>query len=58
MVLYKDFHFVHQSLVNLMNRQQGKQNIYMQLRGVVESWIMMSSLLFLRHQGNDCRIVC
>ena len=44
-VLYKDFHFVHQRFVNLMNRQNGSQDIYMELRGVVESWIMMNSLL-------------
>ena len=36
-VLYKDFHFVHQRLLNLLNRRHGTQNIYMELRGVVES---------------------
>ena len=45
MVLYKDFHFVHQILLNRINRQHGTQVIYMELRGVVESWIMMSYLL-------------
>ena len=44
-VLYKDFHFVHQRLVNLINRQLGTQNIYSELRGVVESWKMISSFL-------------
>ena len=37
MVLYKDFHFVHQRLSNLINRQHGTQVIYMELRGVVNS---------------------
>ena len=45
MVLYKDFHFVHQRLLNPINRRHGTQNIYMELRGVVESWIMRSCLL-------------
>ena len=45
MVLYKDFHFVHQTLINLIIRQHGTQVIYMELRGVVESWNMISSLL-------------
>ena len=45
MVLYKDFHFVHQRLLNLINRRHGTQNIYMELRGVVEKWIMRSCLL-------------
>ena len=45
MVLYKDFHFVHQRLLNLINRLHGTQDIYMELRGVVESWIMRSFLL-------------
>ena len=45
MVLHKDFLFVHQRLVDLINRQHGTQNIYMELRGVVESWLIMSSLL-------------
>ena len=45
MVLYKEFHFVHQRLLNLINRRHGTQNIYRELRGVVESWIMRSSLL-------------
>ena len=45
MVLYKDFHFVHRKLLNLINRQHGTQVIYMELRGVEESWIMISSLL-------------
>ena len=37
MVLYKDFHFVRQRLLNLISRQPGTQVIYMELRGVVES---------------------
>ena len=37
MVLYNDFLFVHQRLLNLINRQHGTQVIYMELRGVVES---------------------
>ena len=45
MVLYKDFHFVHQRLLNLINRRHGTQNIYMELRAVVESWIMIGCLL-------------
>ena len=39
------FHFVCQILLNLINRRHGTQVIYMELRGVVESWIMISSLL-------------
>ena len=46
MVLYKDFHFVHQRLSNLINRRLGTQVTYMELRGVVESWNMRSFLLF------------
>ena len=42
MVLYKDFHFVRQRLLNLINRRHGTQVIYMEMRGVVESWIMRS----------------
>ena len=45
MVMYKGFRFVHQSLLNLINRLHGTQVIYMELRGVVESWIKISSLL-------------
>ena len=45
MVLYKDFDYVHQRLLNLMNRQHRTQVINMELPGVVESWIMRSSLL-------------
>ena len=45
MDLYKDFHFVHQRLLNLINRQHGTQIIYMELRGLVESLIMRSCLL-------------
>ena len=45
MVVYKDFLFVHQRLLNLINRRHGTQNIYMELRGVAESWIMRSCLL-------------
>ena len=44
MVLYKDFHSV-QRIVKLINRRHGTQVIYMEMRGVVESWIMISSLL-------------
>ena len=40
MVLYKDFHFFHRRLSNLINRRHGTQVIYMELRGVVESLIM------------------
>ena len=29
---YKDFHFVHQRRLNLINRQHGTQVIYMELR--------------------------
>ena len=36
MVLYKDFHFDLQSLLNLINRRHGTQVIYMELRGVGE----------------------
>ena len=43
--LYKDFHFAQQSLLNLLNRRHGTQNIYMELGGVVEIWIMRSCLL-------------
>ena len=39
------FPFVHQRLVNLKNRQHGRQVIYMEMREVVESWIMIISLL-------------
>ena len=46
MVLYKDFHFVHQRFLNLIKRRHGTQVIYMQLRGVVESWIMISLFFF------------
>ena len=46
MVLYKDFHFVRQRLLNLINRQHGTQIIYMDLRGVVECWNMKSYLLY------------
>ena len=44
LVLYKDFHFVRQILLNLINRH-GTQIIYMELRGVVESWNMKICLL-------------
>ena len=37
MVLYKNFHFVHQSFLNQINRQRGLQDIYMELRRVLES---------------------
>ena len=42
---YKDFHFVRQRLLNLINRLNGTQVIYKELCGVVESWIMKSCLL-------------
>ena len=45
MVLYKDFHFVLQKLLNLKNRRHGTQNIYLELLGVVESWNTRSCLL-------------
>ena len=45
MVLCKDFHFVHQRLLNLINRRHGTQNIYIELRLVVENRIMRSCLL-------------
>ena len=45
MVLYKEFHFVHQRLLNLTNRRQGTQVSCIELRRVVESWIMRSFLL-------------
>ena len=45
MDLYKDFHFVHQKFLNLINRRHEAQVIYMELRGVVESWIMTDCLL-------------
>ena len=38
-------HFIHQRLLNLINRLQGTQKIYMEFRGVGESWNMRSSLL-------------
>ena len=45
MVLYKDFHFLRQRLLHLINRQHGTQIIYMELREEVESWNMRSCLL-------------
>ena len=45
MVPYKDFHSVQQRLINLTNRQHGTQVIYVELRGIVKSWIMIVSLL-------------
>ena len=45
MALNKDFHFVHQNILNLTNRRHETQVIYMELRGVVENWIMRSCLL-------------
>ena len=39
------FFLVRQRLLNLINRRHGTQDIYMDLRGVVESWIMRSYLL-------------
>ena len=48
MVLCKDFHFVHQGLLNLINSRHGAQIIHIELRGVVESWVMRSCLLFFK----------
>ena len=45
MILDEDFHFVHQRLLNLINRRHETQVTYMELRRVVESWIMRSCLL-------------
>ena len=45
MVFCKDFNFVRKRLSNLINRQHGTQDIYMELRGVVENWIVRSCLL-------------
>ena len=45
MLLYKDFHFVFQRLLTLINRPHGTQVIYMELRGVVERWNMRSCSL-------------
>ena len=45
MVLYRDFQFVQQWLLNLINRQHGTQVIYIESRVVVENWNMRSSLL-------------
>ena len=45
MVFYKDFNFVRQRLSNLINRRHGTQVIYMKLRGVMEIWFIISSLL-------------
>ena len=45
LVVYKDFHFVRQRLLELINRQHGTQVIYMELRGAVECWTMRSFLL-------------
>ena len=39
------FSFCPPKLVNLKNRQHGIQFTYMELRGVVESWIMICFLL-------------
>ena len=38
MVLYKDFQFVHQRLINLISRHHGIQVMYMEVRGAIESW--------------------
>ena len=46
MVMYKVFHFVHQRLLNLINRLNGTQDIYMELRGVEERSIIRSCLQF------------
>ena len=37
MVLYRDFHFVRQRLLSLINRRHGTQVIRMESRGVVEN---------------------
>ena len=39
------FSFCPPKTLNLINRRHGTQNIYMELRGVVESWFMRSCLL-------------
>ena len=41
--------FVHGGVINLINRRHGKQVIYKELREEVESWIMISSLLYLKY---------
>ena len=38
MVLYREFLFFRQGLLNLINRQHGTQTTCMELHGVVESW--------------------
>ena len=42
MVIYKDFHFEPQRVLNLLNGRHGTQVTYNELRGEVESWIMRS----------------
>ena len=42
MVLYKDFDFVNQRLLILINRRHGTKVTYMELHGVVESRIIRS----------------
>ena len=42
----RGFSFCPPKTLNLINRRHATQNIYMELRGVVESWIMRSCLLF------------
>ena len=58
MVMYKDFRFVHQRLVNLIDRQHGIQGFYMDLCGVVERWNMICLLLSFTVKSNECRSLC
>ena len=52
LVLYRDFQLVHQGLIDLINRRHGTQIIYMEMRGVVESWITISPLLSFTTKKN------
>ena len=52
------FSFCPPKSFKLINRRHGTQVIFTGLRGVMESWIMRSFLLFLRHKSNECRSVC
>ena len=45
MVLHRGFHFVRQRLLHLIDRRDGTQVTYRELRGVRESWNMRSCLL-------------
>ena len=48
MVLYKDFLFVRQRFLNLINRQHGTVVIYMELRGVEESWNLLAVFCYIK----------